>query len=166
MKFFKVFMLSLLLSSSIYASSFNLNNLTAKEIKILKEIKNIGNKYGLGYSLMAIAIKESSIGKYMINVDSHDYGIFQAHLKTVINRNKIKNTSWNRNKYAMKLLNDVSFATKNAIDELKYWRKVHNNNWRRIWSSYNCGWKYNSRTAKKYSRDIAKIIRKLKKLRV
>ena len=133
---------------------------------MLKLIKEQGAKYGLSYSLMAIAIKESSLGKYLVNVNSKDFGLYQANIKTVISREKVRDTSWNRNRYAMKLISDFDFATKNAIAELKYWKKVHNNNWRRVWSSYNGGWSYNSKRARKYSRDIAAIIRKLRAAKV
>ena len=115
---------------------------------------------------MAIAIKESGLGKYLVNVDTKDYGLYQANIKTVINRENASDTSWNRNVFAMKLISDFQFATKNAIEELSYWQKVHNNNWSKVWSSYNGGWRYNSDAAKQYSKDIATIIRELKKVDV
>lgn len=152
--------------TNIFATNFNEKHLTKKDMQMLKEIKKQGAKHGLSYSLMAIAIKESSLGRYLVNVDSRDFGLYQANIKTVIRRHKAKDTSWNRNRYAMRLITDFKFATKNAIAELMYWRKVHNNDWRRVWSSYNGGWRYNSKRAQKYSREIASIIRKLKKVEV
>lgn len=162
----KVILLILMFISSAFASGFDINKLTKDEIETLKEIKKQGQQHGLSYSLMAIAIKESSLGKYLVNVDTKDYGLYQAHIKTVINRHKAKDTSWNRNKYAMRLISDFKFATKNAIDELAYWQKIHKNDWSKVWGSYNGGWKYNSKAARKYSRDIASIIRELKKIDV
>lgn len=162
----KIILITLILISNVFASDFDINNLTPQEIKTLKEIKAHGKENGLSYSLMAIAIKESGLGKYLVNVDTKDYGLYQANIKTVINRENAKDTSWNRNVFAMKLISDFQFATKNAIDELTYWQKVHNNNWSRVWSSYNGGWKYNSDAAKQYSKDIASIIRELKKVEV
>jgi hypothetical protein len=156
----------MLFITNIFASNFNEKKLTSQDIKMLKEIKKQGKKHGLSYSLMAIAIKESSIGKYLINVDSKDYGLYQANIKTVLSRQKAKNTSWNRNKYAMRLISDFQFATKNAIEELVYWKKIHKNDWKKVWSSYNGGWKYNSKRAKNYSRDIAIIIKRLKRVNV
>jgi len=163
---FKILLLIMLFITNIFASNFNEKKLTSQDIKMLKEIKKQGKKHGLSYSLMAIAIKESSIGKYLINVDSKDYGLYQANIKTVLSRQKAKNTSWNRNKYAMRLISDFQFATKNAIEELVYWKKVHKNDWKKVWSSYNGGWKYNSKRAKNYSRDIAIIIKRLKRVNV
>jgi hypothetical protein len=152
--------------SGLYASNFNAYKLTKQEVRMLKTIKQQGKKHGVSYSLMAIAIKESSIGKYPINVDSKDYGLYQANIKTVISREKLKNTAWNRNKVASKLITDFQYATKNAIAELVYWKKVHNNDWRKVWGSYNGGWRYDSKRARKYSKEIASIIRKLKKVKV
>ena len=162
----KVILITLLLISNVFASDFDINNLTPQEIKTLKEIKAHGKENGLSYSLMAIAIKESGLGKYLVNVDTKDYGLYQANIKTVINRENAPDTSWNRNVFAMKLISDFQFATKNAIDELTYWQKVHNNDWSKVWSSYNGGWKYNSDAARQYSKDIATIIRELKKVDV
>ena len=162
----KIILFVSLLISNIFATNFNASKLTKQDVEMLKQIKQQGAKYGLGYSLMAIAIKESSIGRYVVNVDSKDFGLYQANIKTVLSRHKVKNTSWNRNRYAMKLINDFQFATKNAIAELKYWKKVHNNDWRKVWGSYNGGWKYKSKRAQKYSREIASIIRQLKRANV
>jgi len=162
----RIILLISLFISNIFATNFKASHLSKKDMEMLKQIKQVGAKHGLSYSLMAIAIKESSLGKFLVNVDSRDYGLYQANIKTVIRRHKAKNTSWNRNRYAMKLISDFEFATKNAIAELMYWRKVHNNDWRRVWSSYNGGWRYDSKRARKYSRDIASIIRQLKKVDV
>ncbi|MDD2291114.1 MAG: transglycosylase SLT domain-containing protein [Aliarcobacter sp.] len=152
--------------SNVFASDFDIKNLTPQELNTLKEIKEHGKKNGLSYSLMAIAIKESGLGKYLVNVDTKDYGIYQANIKTVISRENAQDTSWNRNVLAMKLITDFQFATKNAIDELTYWQKVHNNDWTKVWSSYNGGWRYNSDAARQYSKDIASIIRELRKVDV
>lgn len=152
--------------SSIFANGFDLKNLTQEQKETLKEIKQKGDEYGLGYTLMAIAIKESKLGKYMINLDTKDFGIYQINLKTALNRNNLKDTVWNRNFLASKLVSDFDFATKNAIDELAYWKKVHKNNWAKVWGSYNAGFKYNSKQGKEYSKHIASIIQELKKLDV
>ena len=80
----KIILITLLLISNVFASDFDINNLTPQEIKTLKEIKAHGKENGLSYSLMAIAIKESGLGKYLVNVDTKDYGLYQANIKTVI----------------------------------------------------------------------------------
>lgn len=133
---------------------------------MLREIKKMGKDSGLSYSLMAIAIKESKLGAYMINISSKDFGMYQANITTVLNRQNIRDTSWNRNVFASKLVFDFEFATQNAIEELTFWKKVHKNDWHKVWGSYNAGYRYNSKKARTYSREIASIIRELKKINV
>jgi len=114
------------------------------------------------YTLMALAIKESSVGRYMRNDKTNDYGLFQANIKTVISRQKVKDTKENRAYFANRLINDVAFSTANAIIELQYWQKVHKGSWFKTWSSYNTGWKYKSNTGIKYAKSLFSIIKKLK----
>lgn len=155
----KIFILFILLLTSLYSNSLSL---TQKDIIILKKIKSLEDEEMMKYSLMAIAIKESSLGKNQINRKSNDYGPFQANIKTVLSRQKVEDTPENRLYFAQKLLTDVGFATANAVIELRYWKKVHKNNWAKIWASYNTGYKYKSNTGVKYAQSIFEIIKKLK----
>ena len=66
----RIFLLILLLISNILALDFDTKNITPQEMETLKTIKKQGEPLGLSYSLMAIAIKESNLGKYMVNVDT------------------------------------------------------------------------------------------------
>lgn len=155
----KIFFVLILSFSSLFSNSLNL---TVNDIVILKKLKSLTDDKMMKYSLMAIAIKESSLGKYIINSKSEDYGLFQANIKTVLKRQKVKDNSYNRSIYAQKLINDVGFATANAIIELNYWKKVHKENWFKTWASYNTGWNYNSETGIEYSTKVFEIIKKLK----
>lgn len=158
--------LFILLFISSFASAIDIQNLTPQELETLKKIKQTGEEYDLSYSLMAIAIKESKLGKFMINDKTQDFGIYQANIKTVINRHNVTDTALNRGLMASKLISDFKFATNNAIAELVYWQKIHKNDWTKVWGSYNAGFKYNSKEAKEYSQDIAQIIKELKKIDV
>ncbi|UTJ06400.1 transglycosylase SLT domain-containing protein [Arcobacter roscoffensis] len=155
----KAFFYLLLFSTFLFSNSLNLNK---KDLVILKKIKSLSDDEMLSYSLMAIAIKESKLGKYVVNHKTKDYGLFQANIKTVISRQKVKDTKENREFFANKLINDVSFSTANAIIELEYWRKVHKDNWAKTWASYNTGWRYDGKTGFKYANSIFEIIKKLK----
>ena len=151
-----IFLLSITLS---YANSLSLSNM---DILILKKIKSLTDDNYMKYTLMAIAIKESSIGKNLINPISNDYGLFQSNIKSVLRRQYVEDNYYNRRYFAYKLLNDVAFSTANAIVEIDYWRKVHNDNWIKIWASYNAGWRYNTDTGVKYATSVFDIIKKLK----
>lgn len=162
----KFLILTFLLTFNVFTHALDLKNLTPQQLEMLREIKKMGKASGLSYSLMAIAIKESKLGAYMINISSKDFGMYQANITTVLNRQNIRDTSWNRNVFASKLVFDFEFATQNAIEELTFWKKVHKNDWHKVWGSYNAGYRYNSKKARTYSREIASIIRELKKINV
>lgn len=59
---------------------------------------------------MAIAIKESKLGEYMVNLDTKDFGLIKK-IKTVLSRQN-KDTTWNKNVFASKLVSDFQFAKK------------------------------------------------------
>ncbi|WP_419770931.1 MAG: transglycosylase SLT domain-containing protein [Candidatus Marinarcus sp.] len=162
----KRYFITLLILFFTYANgeNFKSEDLTHEDLSLLKQIKEYAQKYDLAYSLMAIAVKESSLGRYKVNVDSYDYGLYQANINTVIRRHQVRNSTFNRNRMAMLLINDFEFATSNAIAELIYWKKIYGNNWSKIWASYNAGFNNDSSKAIKYSKDIEKIIIELKKV--
>lgn len=151
----------------LFLLSFNLSfcnslGLSQMDILILKKIKSLTDDNYMKYTLMAIALKESSIGKNLINPISNDYGLFQSNIKSVIKRQKVSDTIYNRRYFANKLVYDVGFSTANSIVEIDYWKKVHKNNWIKIWASYNTGWKYNSDIGIQYATSVFDIIKKLK----
>ena len=155
----KIFLILIILISTLYSNSLKLNN---QDIIILKKIKSLTDDKMMKYTLMALAIKESSIGKNQINSKSNDYGLFQSNIKSVLKRQKVKDTLYNRKYFAQKLIDDVGFATADAIIEIEYWQKVHKKNWVKTWASYNTGWRYNSNTGLKYATSVFEIIKKLK----
>jgi len=155
----KYLLILFVFTTFLYSNSLNL---TSKDIIILKKISSLTDNINMKYTLMALAIKESSVGRYMRNDKTNDYGLFQANIKTVISRQKVKDTKENRAYFANRLINDVAFSTANAIIELQYWQKVHKGSWFKTWSSYNTGWKYKSNTGIKYAKSLFSIIKKLK----
>lgn len=145
-------------SSTALANSLGL---TKTDLIILNKIKSLTDEPMMKYTLMAIAIKESSVGKNQINYVSNDYGLFQSNIKSVLRRQYVADNYQNRLFFAKKLLNDVGFATANAIVEIDYWRGVHKDNWPKIWASYNTGWSYKGETGFNYASSILSIIKKL-----
>ena len=78
---FKSLLLILLFISNVFASNVDIKNLTPEQLETLKEIKKHGQDTGLSYTLMAIAIKESKLGEYMVNLDTKDFGLYKQILK-------------------------------------------------------------------------------------
>ena len=153
----------LIVLSLLYSVAFsNSLGLSDKDILVLKKIKSLTDDKMMKYTLMALAIKESSVGKNQINLVTNDFGVFQGNIKSVVRRQNIDDNLNTRNFLAKKLLSDAGFAMANAIEEVNYWRKVHKEDWPRVWASYNTGWSYKTKTGLAYSNDVFEIIKKLK----
>lgn len=153
----------LIVLSLLYSVAFsNSLGLSDKDILVLKKIKSLTDDKMMKYTLMALAIKESSVGKNQINLVTNDFGVFQGNIKSVVRRQNIDDNLNTRRFLAKKLLSDAGFAMANAIEEVNYWRKVHKEDWPRIWASYNTGWSYKTKTGLAYSNDVFEIIKKLK----
>lgn len=71
----------LILFNFSYANSLGLSK---TDLVILNKIKSLTDEPIMKYSLMAIAIKETSVGKNMANFQSNDFGLFQSNIKTVL----------------------------------------------------------------------------------
>ena len=154
---------TILLLLFIYNLSFsNSLGLTNVDLIILEKIKSLTDDKMMKYTLMALAIKESSVGKNQINLVTNDFGVFQGNIKSVVRRQNIDDNLNTRRFLAKKLLSDAGFAMANAIEEVNYWRKVHKEDWPRVWASYNTGWSYKTKTGLAYSNDVFEIIKKLK----
>lgn len=128
-----------------------------------------GEKDGFGYTLAAIAWKESCAGEYKMNFQDPSAGIFHAYIPGVINRYpKLKQNGFTQNMVGAMLVEDDKFAAQIAISELKFWERQHKGNWRNIIKSYNKGysWQKNQRAnlqAEKYYMDVASKVKQLQK---
>lgn len=157
----------------------SVENLSLDQQEIILYAYNYGKAYNLGYTLAAIAWHESCAGEYRLNIADPSAGIYHALIPTVLRRYKmLSDNGFNRNVIASLLINDDEFASKVAIDELMYWEKTRNGNWKDMIKSYNKGFlweksqKYNELAEKYYdniltrrnilTRYIPSIINKVK----
>ena len=140
-------------------------NDTQKEVLLRSYLA--GYQFGFGYTLAAIAWKESCAGEYKMNFQDPSAGIFHAYIPGVIKRYpKLKQNGFTQNMVGAMLVEDDKFAAQIAISELKFWDKIHKGNWRNIVKSYNKGysWQKNLQSniqAEKYYADIAKKVKQL-----
>lgn len=143
----------------------NIEHFSKSQIQTIHYAYHYGKKHNFGFTMAAIAWKESCAGLYRINFDDPSAGIYHAHLPGVIKRHyKTKNTAFRRNVVAEKLIRDTEFASKIALEELLYWRKIHKDNWKNIIKSYNKGFSWQkskgrNRLAEAYYEDISKRVK-------
>ena len=146
----------------------NIEDLSAQQIKLLRKVYKYGEKLDLGYTLAAIAWKESCAGEYRMNFQDPSAGIFHAHIPTVLKRYPhLGNDGFTQNRIGERLVRDDEFAAKEAIEQLLYWRKVHNGDWEKIIKSYNKGFswqkdKEKEKLANAYLRDVTIRYKQLK----
>lgn len=111
--------------------------------EIIAYAYNYGKPYGLGYTLAAIAWHESCAGEYRMNFADPSAGIYHALIPGVLRRYQmLKDNGFNRNVIGELLVRDDEFASRVALDELLYWDKVRNGNWKDMIKSYNKGFSW------------------------
>lgn len=149
---------SVLASSESNSKMCNIN-FSPSQIEVLRKSYIVGKKFGYELTLPAIAWQESLAGEININLNDVSAGVFHNKLSNVLTRENLKDNLNNRNKIAHKLVTDYFFAVKHAIAELNFWRKTHGNeNWEKIWRSYNAGYRIESAAAERYAKKISKKI--------
>jgi len=175
-------LLIVLLTVTVYSKTLDsvsskykkeLDNFTYEQKELMLRIYMETFKSDKAYTLMSIAWKESTMGKFNMNINDGSnfhfkgsYGCFHNLLNSVVKRER-KTTYWSASRIAEKLVTDYSYSLDQAVLELKYW----DNYWRRkgvgkVWShtvgSYNAGFKsINSEQGEKYAKDILTRVRVL-----
>ena len=138
-----------------------------KQKEVLLKSYISAQKEGFGYTLAAIAWKESCAGEYKMNFQDPSAGNYHAYIPGVIKRYpKLRQNGFTQNMVGAKLVNDDDFAIKVALEELKFWDKTHNGNWKKIIKSYNKGYSWQKNTkanlqAENYYKDIAFKVKEL-----
>ena len=132
---------------------------------ILKAFK-YGAKSGFGYTMAAIAWKESCAGEYRVNFADPSAGIYHAHIPGIIKKHKQKDSAFMRNMIGELLMRDDEFASQTALEELSYWHKVRKGNWYEVIKSYNKGFSWEKdrerdKMAQAYFEDVAKRVKEL-----
>lgn len=125
-----------------------------------------GAKGGFGYTMAAIAWKESCAGEYRVNFADPSAGIYHAHIPGIIKKHKQKDSVFMRNMIGELLMRDDEFASQSAFEELSYWHKVRKGNWYEVIKSYNKGFSWEKdrerdKMAQAYFEDVARKVKEL-----
>ena len=119
-------------------AKYILQHPTEYNIRYLKTIIKYGRKYNMVYTLMSIAIHESRLGKYLVN-NHGDYCFMHINARWYLYNHGITPTYYKKLKLGSDLLRDDNMCVMAAIENLLQWKEIYNNNWRKIWGSYNGG---------------------------
>lgn len=146
-----------------------LNNLSKEQMKIMLYSYEVGEPYDLGFSLAAIAWKESVFGKYLMNLSdgkSGAYGVYHILLDYAAKRNKVKN-DWEKSRLAERLVFEIELCANEAISELIFWKtyfKRAKNPWKSMFAGYNAGGAgLTSKKGKAYAEDAILRVKALER---
>lgn len=147
----------------------SLYKLTAPQLKVMLYAYKAGQPYDLGYTMAAIAWRESNFGQWPMNI--HDgkwgsFGVFHILMESAASRNKLT-TDWERSRFAEQLVFDIKVCADEAIAELTYWQRKFRNSpepWKSMVAGYNAGHKaLNSSAGRDYVNDIVIRVKALNK---
>jgi len=137
------------------------NNLSVVQKGRLEFAYHQGAEYDLGWTLTAIAYNESMAGRWRLNMTTGDVGLFQVNRKTA---HKVLGITshYKKLKLDQKLVYDDILNAYVALDVLRYFKKYHKGNWKKMVMSYNNGFSINTKKAEDYLASISSSVRMLK----
>lgn len=134
--------------------------LTDAQRSVLEFSYSYGKEFDYGYTLAAIALKESNLGEWPINLQDPSAGFYHVTTIKVINLLGWSNTSFNHNRAASKLVYDHHLSAHLAIEELLYWRN-RLGAWEASVRAYNAGNNWRSERGERYVFDIRENIARI-----
>lgn len=147
-----------------------LNKLSKEQKSILNDILNLDLDKGMELEMATIAWKESNFGVWMVNITDGkhgSFGIYHIRLDYALVRNKIT-SSWQKSRYAERLLYDFELSSNEAVTLLNYWKNYYRHKAQSqeelliyMFSSYNGGYKL-SNQALEYGYDAILRLEALK----
>ena len=136
--------------------------LSEPQLDVIRFSYSYGLEYDFGYTLAAIALKESNAGRWKVNLQDPSGGLYHVTIDKVLQMNGWEDTTFNRNRAMQILIDDDIISAKIAVEELQMWKDHNSGVWLDTWASYNHGWGGpNTDRGKAYAQDIRQLIQKI-----
>lgn len=138
----------------------DIKDMTLEQHSSLRFAYGQGSYENLGYTLAAIAWKESFAGKWRVNYKTNDFGLYHVNIETAAKTLDIKNI-YRKYELAQKLIFDDHLGSDLALSVLKHFAS---RGYRQMLMSYNRGNKWlkdesQKIVAEKYANDIANRVK-------
>lgn len=155
--------ISVLLFMSFSASAMDctrINQLSDYQKSSARFLYTYGQQHDISYTLMAISLAESSLGKWRVNYISNDFGLMQVNIRTASDTLGVTN-HFRRLELAEKMIYDDSLNVYLAVRVLQHFNK---GNWREMVMSYNEGykWRRDKRSRQKAEKYLSSIVDNVK----
>jgi len=137
----KTLIMTILIVITLHAQSIEKDwlSLSHKEREVIMSSYYKGLQYNLGFSLAAICWHESLGGRWQLTVGemSSDYGLYHINIYWYLKEIKVKDTMWNRSRYATILMTQPDVAETYVINKLQTLVKAYNGDYNKVWTAYN-----------------------------
>lgn len=162
-----VFSLLVVISTSVSAQNWNGCKLSEGQQSLLHFSYSYGKPLNVGWTLAAIAMSESRLGNWNINIQDPSGSPWHVTLDKYLDYRGWEHTDFNYNRAAHDLMNDYYAGALIASREVEYWYNHHDDvsgheRWRRTWASYNTGHNWDSGAGERYARKILDNIRTIR----
>lgn len=142
MKYFAVTLLLLVSFSTVASQCTRFETLSVSQKENLELAYQYGVPKNYGFTLAALALRESNAGKWRVNFRSNDYGLMQINIKTAYDELGISDY-YEQIELAEQLIYDdelsLYIATR-VLDHFRQGRMLTNSVWREMVMRYNIGW--------------------------
>lgn len=139
-----------------------------KQLQVMRQSYELGQPHDLGLTLAALALKESSAGRYLINAISADYGVYQGNVKTVCIQSSVYHDNFLCNQEVQRVVSDIVRASEHAVETLNYWRNYHSKRtlkglvYENMIRSYNRGFSFDDDGGDNYWKQFKKDFHTIK----
>lgn len=147
------FSILLLFATNVFASC----ELTPSQQSIVHFSYSYGAPHDFGLTMVAIAMEESDLGRYRINLQDPSVSSWGVTVSKAIKKLGWRDTPFNRNRAAQLMLNDIYFSAGLALETLLWWNDVRDGDWRRVVESYNAGYGSNKEYVSRIIENINTI---------
>lgn len=133
--------------------------LSERQMSIMFFSYSYGREHDLGYTLTAIAMQESDLGRWNVNLQDPSASPWHVTVDKAVTRLGWSMTRFNMNRATQRLMEDPFLGASIAVEELKNWHRLHDNvsgneRWRRTWASYNKGYNWHNENGQRYADSI------------
>lgn len=156
-----VFLPSLFLAKNVTAQTQCefLNNLTPYQYKVAYQIYHVGKEWDLGLTSVAIAWKESKLGKYKVRFNRDNIKDVSVGVMHTVAYWKTKDmTAFESGRWIESMIDNDILSISVGIKDLVYWQDRSKQDWFKGVAMYNGGNNPNYG----YAKSIANIVKDLK----
>lgn len=147
-------------------------DLSDGQFAVMRHGYEVGEPHNFGYTMAALALKETQGGKYLVNLNDPSFGPWQVTVRNIIHFGAGGEpvSDWSRDRMIERMINDIRWSAETALKVLLYWDEYHHRTmtydsmaeyWVNLWGSYNAGVHYDGTAGRLYSETVNQLVRDL-----